>query len=462
MSENTLSLLLDIHKARIQGPAAIRQRRRRRLAKIVTFARSHSPYYRNLYKDLPEHVENPKLLPVTGKEELMANFNEWVTDSEVTYEKVKSFIDNPDLVGELFLDKYLVGTSSGTTGHPGVFLMDSYARKVYTALAVRRASDLLKTGEIIKAVWGGLRTAMLYVTGGHFVAFTGVARAFKTNRMLTRTVKIFPVQTAVSELVVQLNRYRPAIICGYASIIHQLAAEQEAGRLQVNPVQIHLTAEGLTGNGYDRIAKVFNAHVHNWYGCAEFAELTYGCEYGCLHVNSDWVVFEPVDKNYQPVPPGEPSHTVLLSNLVNRVQPILRYDLGDSISHKPEPCPCGSPFPAIRVQGRTPEMLTFSDKYGKKVPVVSLVFKSIGDSFPGIRLFQIVQTTPMTLRVRLLSEENANPDRLWKAVHDRIIHLLSRHEIEDITIERAEEPPQQTAGGKYRTIIPLDDREKVK
>lgn len=462
MNENTLSLFFDIHKARVQGPAAVMQRRRRRLTGMVAFARSHSPYYRNLYQHLPEQVENPKLLPVTGKKELMSNFNEWVTDPNVTYERVNTFIDNPDLVGELFRGKYLVGTSSGTTGHRGVFLMDGYARTVYTALAGRRASDLLKTDEIIRALCGGLRTAMLYVTGGHFVAFAGVARGLKTKPILTRTVKVFPVQTAVSELVVQLNRYRPAIVCGYASIITQLVAEQKAGRLKINPVQIHLTAEGLTGDEYDRIARVFDAHVHNWYGCAEFAELTHACEAGWLHVNSDWVVFEPVDKDYQPTPPGEPSHTVLLSNLVNRIQPILRYDLGDSILQNAEPCPCGNLFPRIRVQGRTSEMLTFPASNGEKITIGSLVFKSIGDCFSGIRLFQIVQTTPTNLRVRMLSEANANPDHMWKAVHDRIIRLLAEHKLDHVAVERAEELPQQTSGGKYRTVIPLSDWEKVR
>ena len=57
----------------------------------------------------------------------------------------------------------------------------------------------------------------------------------------------------------------------------------------------------------------------------------FGCREGWLHVNADWVLLEPVDRDYAPTPPGEPSHTVLLSNLANHVQPIIRYDLGDSV-----------------------------------------------------------------------------------------------------------------------------------
>ena len=46
------------------------------------------------------------------------------------------------------------------------------------------------------------------------------------------------------------------------------------------------------------------------------------------------MILEPVDRDYRPTPPGELSHTVLLTNLANAVQPIIRYDLGDSVRAK--------------------------------------------------------------------------------------------------------------------------------
>lgn len=94
-----------------------------RLNEIVAFARANSPYYRDLYRDLPARVEDSRLLPVTDKKQLVARFDDWVTDREVTLEKVRAFIAKPELVGENFLGKYLVGTTSGTTGTPGIFLV---------------------------------------------------------------------------------------------------------------------------------------------------------------------------------------------------------------------------------------------------------------------------------------------------------------------------------------------------
>lgn len=85
--------------------------------------------------------------------------------------------------------------------------------------------------------------------------------------------------------------------------------------------------------------------------------MAYDCEEGWLHVNNDWVILEPVDADYDPTPPGEPSHTVRLTNLANQVQPIIRHDLGDTVVARPGPCPCGNPLLAIRVQGRRDDVL---------------------------------------------------------------------------------------------------------
>lgn len=67
MSENIVSVLRDTRKARRHGPAAIQARQSARLADAVAFARAHSAYYRELYRGLPERVEDASFLPVTTK-----------------------------------------------------------------------------------------------------------------------------------------------------------------------------------------------------------------------------------------------------------------------------------------------------------------------------------------------------------------------------------------------------------
>jgi phenylacetate-CoA ligase len=169
-------------------------------------------------------------------------------------------------------------------------------------------------------------------------------------------------------------------------------------------------------------------------------------------------VVEPVDAGHRPVPPGQPSHTVLISNLANRVQPFLRYDLGDSVLVRPDPCPCGNPLPALRVEGRAADLLTFPAGSGERVSISPMLFGAALDRVPGIDRYQLVQTAPATLSVRLQATAGADDDRVWQEVRDGITRLLTEHDVGRVAIERTEEAPQQSPGGKLRRIVPLGKR----
>ena len=164
---------------------------------------------------------------------------------------------------------------------------------------------------------------------------------------------------------------------------------------------------------------------------------------------------EPVDAEHRPVPPGQPSHTALLSNLANKVQPILRYDLGDAVFVRPDPCPCGDPLPAIRVRGRTADLLTFHTPAGEPVVLASLTVTAWVNRVPGVELVQFVHTAPTRLEVRLQSSAGTDPERVWQAVHTEVRRLLVDHGLDHVTVARGDGPPQLTPGGKFRAVIPL-------
>jgi len=453
MSENFLRRLLDIRSARKQGPTAMMQRQHTRLASMVAFARANSPYYRELYQSLPERVEDSTLLPVTSKKALMARFDDWVTDRDVTLEKARPFVENADLFGKQFLDKYLVITTSGTTGTHGIFLIDQRSLSVIGPLFLSMLGRWLGFRDLIRIIARGGRIGSIFATGTPLATGVGIARV---GPRLGKRFQALSVHTRLPELVARLNQFQPALLMSYATVMKLLASEQEAGRLHIKPGLIMITAEGLALNEYDRIAKTFDTKVGNSYAASECPFLSYSCEQKWLHVNADWVIVEPVDADYNPVPPGVQSHTILISNLANRVQPILRYDLGDSVLQRPDPCPCGNPLPAIRVQGRAADMLVLSTDQGERVTMPPLLFGTSIYDIPSIEQFQIVQTAPATLRVRLKLEAGADPDRIWQAVQTRLTRLLTEHQLAAIRLERAEEVPERSSGGKYREIIPLN------
>ncbi|MEU7576917.1 phenylacetate--CoA ligase family protein [Streptomyces sp. NPDC041068] len=445
----------DIRLARKEGMPAIARRQRERLAHLVAHARAASPHCRELYRGLPERVTDPALLPVTDKKRLMEHFDDWATDRDITLQKVRAFTGDPDLIGQRFLGKYLVATTSGTSGRRGLFVLDDRSMNVGAALGTRALTSCLGTAGTLRAAVRGGRFAQLVATGGHYVGYAGYSRTVRESAVRGKLVRAFSVHVPMPELVARLNAYRPAVLIGYAGVITLLAAEREAGRLRIDPLLIQPAGETMTAQDTARIANAFGSTVRTIYGATECTYLSNSCAEGWYHVNSDWAVLEPVEADHSPTPPGRFSHTVLLTNLANRVQPFLRYDLGDSVLLRPDPCPCGDPLPALRVQGRAGDVLTFPTGRGEGVDIPPLSFGTLIDRTPGVEVFQVEQTAPATLRVRMHLAEGVDPERVWRAVHQELTGLLADQGVADVAVERAGEPPRQTPGGKYRTVIPL-------
>ena len=99
MPPHTLRLLLDARAARRGDAEGLARRQRDQLADMVVHARTASPYYRRHYQGLPATITDPQLLPITTKAELMAHFDEWVTDPAVTLADVEAFVADPALIG---------------------------------------------------------------------------------------------------------------------------------------------------------------------------------------------------------------------------------------------------------------------------------------------------------------------------------------------------------------------------
>ena len=171
-----------------------------------------------------------------------------------------------------------------------------------------------------------------------------------------------------------------------------------------------------------------------------------------MHLNTDWVVLEPVDRELQPVPPGERSHTVLLTNLANYVQPIIRYDLGDSVTVLPEPCSCGSPLPVIRVEGRRDDVMRLATENGAEIPVLPLAVATALEEEAGVFRFQLIQTGPATLSLRLDSSSRENDG--WQRAEAALQRYLASQGLEHVRIARDLRSPEAEPGsGKCRQVI---------
>jgi phenylacetate-CoA ligase len=454
MAESLISLVRDLRRVRRGGPELVAERQRARLADMLAHARAGSPFYRELYRDLPDRVADVTMLPVTAKAALMDRYDQWATDRSVSLAEVREFIADADRAGALYRGRYQVVTTSGTSGHRGIFVQDQRMYAVLSAITVARAGGWWLSGrDYLSMLRHGNRVAAVWAAGGHFAGYSTARRLIRERPIRERSIRILSVHTPLDELVEAVGEFRPTILNGYASAVALLAREQRAGRLNIRPVLVITSAEGLPAEERARIRQTWPAKVRDQYACSEFMGLAHGCEYDWLHVNADWAILEPVDEQFRPVPPGEQSHTVLLTNLANRVQPVLRYDLGDSVVMRPGPCPCGNPLPAIRVRGRTSEVISFPGPDGRTVALPPLALGTLVDRTAGVRLFQIVQDDPRRLSVRLITEDGADDDQVWRQVHGALRGLLDGHGLDGVTVRRDGRPPERTPGGKFRAVF---------
>ncbi|MGZ8725011.1 MAG: phenylacetate--CoA ligase family protein [Aeromicrobium sp.] len=449
-----LRAALDMLRAQREGVAGLARRQESRLAALVAHARAKSRFYERLYRDLPADRLVLRDLPPVTKPQLMAAFDAWVTDPGVTRAGVEAFVADPALIGSLYRGRYYVCSTSGTTGHPGLFLHDRGALSVYRAVSLRIDVAWLSGRQWWDMARHRLRWATVVGTGGHFAGEGWIESERRRSRWRRRALRVFSVQQPLPELVTALNAFDPAILTAYPSAMKLLADEQAAGRLHVRPVIVELGGESTSHDDRDRVSAALGGALHDAYGASEFSPMAFDCAHGWLHVNSDWVILEPVDADYRPTPPGEQSHTALLTNLANRVQPVIRYDLGDSVLAKPEPCPCGSPLPAIRVTGRRDDVLHLDAADGHTVSLLPLAIGSVVDDTAAVHRSQLIQTGPTSIRLRLEAETGADAEQMWRVAAANLNAYLVSQGLADVELVRASEPPQQSVrSGKFRQVI---------
>jgi phenylacetate-coenzyme A ligase PaaK-like adenylate-forming protein len=264
----------------------------------------------------------------------------------------------------------------------------------------------------------------------------------------------FSILDPLPDLVAQLNDYRPVFLASYPTMLALLAEERAAGRLRIDPLHLWSGGELLAASVRAEIERAFGCPVVNEYGASECMSIAYGCREGWLHVNADWVLLEPVDSEHRPTPPGEASHTVLLTNLANRVQPIIRYDLGDSVLAKPEPCACGSPLPAIQVEGRHDDVLSMVAPDGRIVRLLPLALTTVVEEAANVQRFQIVQTAADRLLLRLEPRGLADRQTTWRAASRAMRLYLAQQSLPNVHVGLDRQGPvADRRSGKLREVV---------
>lgn len=446
-------------RAKRGGERALRRRADGRLRSLVDYARAHSPLLSDLYSHLPRTGWELADLPATSKRALMAEFDDWLTDLTLTRAQVAEFVADPANVAQPLGPAALVCTSSGTTGVPGLFVHDPLAAELYWSNPIVRGyGTWFGPRSFARFMRHGGREAQIIGTGTHFGGATWALRALRRNETTLKALTVVPAQLPISEIVDRLNAFDPAVLAGYSTSIQQLAAERRAGRLRVAPALVATSGEGITEVAAAVVATAFGCMVRQSYAASETLFMAHSCAHGWLHLSSDWYLLEPVQRDGSPTPAGVASHSVLVTNLANRLQPIIRYDLGDSVLMRPDLCECGSPLPAFRVTGRTGELLTFHNEAGRAVTISPMVLGTALDEVAGATRSQVVQEsqTAVSIRFEVPGSGIDAPGRVavGEQLRREVAARFAAAGLANVGIRIGGAPPAAaTPGAKFRRVV---------
>ena len=422
-----------------RGPRETLERlQQKRLRALVRYAREHSPFYGELYKGLGDGWTLSDLPPVI-KPELMARFDEVLTDRSVSMARVQEFTQDLDNVGRMLDGKYLVFKTSGSTGHPAVVLYDRGAVDVASAVAAFRT--FAQREDFKRFMAHGKRTAGVFADNGFYLA-CGMSRYLQLQMPRKQTKITVDVNGPEAEIVRALNGFQPAMLSGYPSNLALLA---DCRGLDIRPDVVITGGELLTDPIRQKLRDRFGCYVQTHYSCTEGGEIACECREGHLHINEDWVILEPVDREGRSVAPGVRSDRVFITNLSNRIQPFIRYELTDRVIVHEEPCPCGRTTRWLEIEGRTDDILTFTG--GVSVAPMSLY--KVLEEVPKVRRFQLVQRSPNVLELRLAADDRGAAFQAAKGA------LRSFFESKGLSVEilLADDPPQaDPVSGKFKHV----------
>lgn len=435
------------------SPQRVNRLAQRRLEGLVRYAVKNSPFYRDKYRRVDLSDISLDELPPTKKSELRNNFNQAVTDRDVRLDDVHRFMSDPKNLGRWYRGKYAVSHTSGSQGPPLAIVQDRRCIETLFATISARANAGAKPNiiEAARRLREPARIAVIaqergfYPSGAAFEFLPEIAKPF---------VNVYWLSAMQSDLIDRLNEYQPNSLIGYASVLEALALRWDELRLD-DLRQISNSSEQLSTRARRRIEDAFGVPLLDHYGMGECLLLSDGCPTnGGAHVNADWALLEIVDDDYQPVPHGSLGTKALVTNLANRVQPFIRYEVGDRLAMATTPCSCGSRLPRIeRIEGRSVDLFWTEGDEGRQM-LPGVLFHNAIDSLREVREWQAIQHATDRVEVRLELAAGAAPDelRLQEALRARLaVDGLPAH----VALEVHVVPPltADPSTGKFRRMV---------
>lgn len=333
---------------------------------IVRFAFQNVNFYRKFYGDVGFQLGDIgkegwfQGLPVLTKAHLRTSFD------EIVHQPSRQFL--------------ATSTTGGSTGTP---TKSGYDGRITEEIYPWRLQEWfgVHPWDHHAYIWRNSRTSL--------IARVKNAVLWWPTRHLKLDASLLSEQS-ILEFLHEYNRLRPSLLQGYVGAVTQVAQFVLDRRLDVwSPKFVWVTSAPLPPLQRDLIKRAFRAPVCDQYGSCEIRWIAQQCpEERGLHANVEHVNVEFVGADDKPVAVGEYGRT-LLTNLEDRVFPMIRYENGDRGRWLKEKCPCGRTLPLIdSVKGRESESFVLPSGRMVNGEYLTTIFDATPDIASGFRIIQ--------------------------------------------------------------------------
>lgn len=404
------------------------------LTSALRHAATHSPFHRERLAGIDIESVVPSdldALPTMTKGDLMEHWDSVVTDARLTLPAARAHLDRLDVEGfSPFAGEFLVLTSGGSTGEPGIFCW-SIAEMVRFGVSSIRWSAATGLGPPERAAWIAARSP----------------RHPSAVAALITGANPIPIDQPVAVIVEQLNAAQPDAISTVCSLLPMLVEERRRGRLRVTVDRISVFGDVLDPDAAAAAAEVFGCAPVEGYPTTDVGYVAQQVpgEPG-LYLNEDLLLVELVDHAEQPVLPGVAADHLLVTSLHQRTTPLIRYRIDDRVVVDPEPGHYAAYRRLASIDGRSDDVFRYGD-----LAVHPHVFRTTIGRHINVRDYELRQTR-RGVSVRVVKGTSPpDADALRREIADALRH--AGLPAPDVDVGVVDDLPR-TAVGKRRRFLP--------
>jgi phenylacetate-coenzyme A ligase PaaK-like adenylate-forming protein len=432
-----------------------------RLRAVVTHARQHSPWHAERLRDVDVSTlsgDDLRGLPVMTKADVVAHWDDIVTDRRLTREAAErelERLETPDAEAQPFwCDDFLLMSTGGSSGEPTVVPWDLDGWMEMCAVVMRYGRWLqqhapagsgaeVQSGPWVQATIGSSHRRSMSRRLSSFLA-----NPYVENHEL-------PARAPIADTVATLASVQPDGLFGYSTALTMVAFEAMEGRLAVGPKMVGASSEPLTDAMARYLERAFGVAPSNTYAVTELGALAARDFPGIsgLALVEDVAVYEPMQRAAhgarRPAGPGEMSDTLIVTPVLNRALPLIRYELDDRVAIDADGP--GGPWTGrgIRLGGRLEAELAWPDG----PPVDPAAIARAAELHPEVLDLAITQQ-PRGVRVQLWL---ADPpvgllDRMRAELTAAVMAARPDAEVVVEAIDRPDELPRTDAGKRRRVV----------